>query len=301
MSLLSLREAGLTEEEACALIEYAKSRIKEVDEHIDSYARTNSERAETSLRQKAKAGKIHQDQADELLALLSLQTANVAQFLPFSRPFTRDEKDTAYTEHPSFGAVEHTQYSSNKSVFVGTPSLERCGESLVFYQASLKDESRFKEPYLSENRQLLGLSLSSDQFSALVRNSNGESPCVLNRVNGNGCGEPPRMITSSSLAEDVEGKANAITQPLIQAIDSLMTYLQSDEKISTKSDYARLSELVVAVENELMAIHEPMKKLMIESAGIIGKATFDQMLADIQAPILALGLDVKSVLMLNHD
>jgi hypothetical protein len=289
MSLL-FADLGLNEAEAQALIDLASIDMPRVTSLVGSYAIDEVGRTQTRLRELAKKNEISVVEADRLSMVRRLSEVSPASFA--RRKFKAGMEEGYFTTHESFGYIHRTQFSSNGATFVGSPSLSTSGVSMKLGRASFKvSESSRQEPQLSDSRQLLTFDLASEQFASLLRNAHSSSPCYLTRVHGESTDQPPRMLTSINIAKTARDEAMTIGAPLVAACDALQAYLSGDHKISKKDDYAELVRLGTAVQDAMDAIVEPMRDLLMRTAGLMAESSSKQLIAEIEAPLKALGMD----------
>ena len=303
MAYFSHREIGLSEAEAQALIEHASLRnddLKAMD--FSAYDLKEGDRFEASLRKLVSTGKITIQKAHEFSAIRDIAKTRLAAFLPIADTCKKEEKYGFFTDHPSFGCVSHHVISTTPPTFVGTPTMDHTMIGLKFSQAHFGfGMIGREEPRLSESFALVEINLAAEQFAGLMRDRESSSPCALSRNTEILFDKPPRLIATVSIASSAKSRAMEIGKPLIDACKSLREFLESDQKISTKADYAALDQRIEAVKQAMETIREPMQQLLAETAGLMADASSRQMLADIAEPLKALGMDASIMKLLTHN
>lgn len=300
----SIRDLGLTLEEAQALRDCAIERQPEVLKLIGEYAISEEERTMKALRSAADANKIPHEKVGELLAIRNFSrdklTAKHMTPLIFEAKFNSEHG--VFTEHESFGCMSNHSSTSTHPTFVGTPTLDSSMVNLRFHRAQLScDRFAREEPSMDSTRALGEFDLSADQFAGLMRERNSGSPCAIGRDGLKLLDAPPRMISSVTIAAETKLKAKAIVAPLMQACKTMREHLAGAAKISTKADYALLIQHAQNVQEAMDLVRPPLRALLAETAGLLAESSTKQLMSEIAEPLKALGMDATEVLrLMNH-
>ncbi|MEG0869650.1 MAG: hypothetical protein RSG77_21795, partial [Hafnia sp.] len=195
MGNFSMRQLGLSPDEAKALIACAHDRRKDVQSRVSEYDLQEESRTLKTLKKAESEGKVLPHQVFELLAVRNLMGASVERFLPLKFEAKYETEHGYFTEHESFGCMSHSCPTSTHPTFVGTPTLDSTMVCLRFHRASLKSTRQStNEPTLGDTSTMYEFDLSADQFAGLMRDSNAGSPCAIGRQYLVSLDMPPRMV-----------------------------------------------------------------------------------------------------------
>jgi hypothetical protein len=295
-----LRVLGLTEDEANLLIGAANDAMATVRTHITPHQMRDAEYADKALTEKVNGGVIEAAEKAELFSAFMLHNRDWGNF----SPRTLDERvvpgGDSFVEHPSFGSIDRSMFTTNAPRVFGSPNTSRSMTGLRFHRGIVEVSDKMlsaREPYLREGMTLLELHLSLDQFSGLLRDRHSNSPCALEHWNYRYLDVPPRMLSTFDSVEGVEKRSMAVCKPVIDAIRSMGVYLSEKAKISTQADYAELQVLARAIQDALIQAREPMQQVLKDAAGTSAEAATRQLIANIAEPLKALGMDADSLLL----
>lgn len=120
-------------------------------------------------------------------------------------------------EHSSYGSISVSKPSSNRTDLVGSASLMGYYLDIrfSFCEVNVRD---VREPSLFPRNELLTLSLSSEQFFALLRSNNQAVPCRVQQMMESYTDLPPILYPTLAKAHDYENQLKAICAPLAECM-----------------------------------------------------------------------------------
>jgi hypothetical protein len=291
---LKFQDLGLDPEEAEALMGAAQSQSVELF-GVVAESETSLDRITTVLGNRVKDKTITPADFERLRMVWRLKDASVSNFA--RKPFEGQKQDGYFSTHESFGEVHRSEFSSNDAVFVGNPSQRAGGVSMKFSRGELKlNERRRDEAHVRSLSNLVILDLAPEQFALLLRNANSSSPCRLSHLGSEYLDAPPRLINAVGVAAQAREEAMQLGVPLQKACDDLRAYLQGEAKISKKSDFAELVALGEAVRKAMDDVVEPMRALLMRTAGLMADSASKQLIEEIAEPLQLLGMDPQSLM-----
>ncbi|MDU8350745.1 hypothetical protein RYA05_02435 [Pseudomonas syringae pv. actinidiae] len=296
MPAFTLNSLGLDADEAVALAAAGQEAFASIGGGVFSdYDLKHDEYVTKALKKALSVGKLDADQASVLGAAVSVRNVTPNRFVPIPVPSKIDQG--IFTHHESFACVSQNSTSTSHPTFVGTPSLDHSMVGLEFSRASLSfGDMTPSETRLSEGATLVKLYLSSEQFSAVLRDRHSQSPCALSRIETESLDTPPRLISTVSLVEEARNAALEIGKPLIDSARALQEHLASTPKISTKAEYAALQLKIEDVCKAMIEIRPPMQAMLRSFAGEVANAAVKQLIADIAEPLKVLGMSPQELL-----